>query len=266
MRPLEDSRTHRKTSWYLVLKGELDRVLAFFMLIILLPLIVVLLFLVRATSRGPALYRQTRVGRNGAVFQLYKIRSMRIDAESSGSGPVWSQECDPRVTKLGRWMRDLHLDELPQLWNVLRGEMSLVGPRPERPEFVSILKQKIPDYEKRLEVLPGITGLAQMNLPPDSDLNSVRKKLHLDLAYIREVSLMLDIRLMVCTFVCLIGLRKEAVVRRMMLDRSDEILRFQLSGLADEARRERTAVPIGELSPESELPMFDMSLQRAGTR
>lgn len=161
---MEDSRTHRKTSGYLVRKGVLDRVLAFFMLLFLLPLIVVLLFLVRATSRGPALYRQARVGRDGAVFQLYKIRSMRIDAESSGSGPVWSQACDPRVTKLGRWMRDLHLDELPQLWNVLRGEMSLVGPRPERPEFVSILKQKIPDYEKRLEVLPGITGLAQMNL------------------------------------------------------------------------------------------------------
>jgi lipopolysaccharide/colanic/teichoic acid biosynthesis glycosyltransferase len=266
MRPLEDSLTHRKTSGYLVHKGELDRVMAFFMLIPLLPLIVVLLFLVRITSRGPALYRQARVGKNGAVFQLYKIRSMRIDAESSGSGPVWSQACDPRVTKLGRWMRDLHLDELPQLWNVLRGEMSLVGPRPERPEFVSILKQKILDYEKRLDVLPGITGLAQMNLPPDSDLNSVRKKLHLDLAYIREVSLMLDIRLMVCTFVCLIGLRKEAVVRRMRLDRSDEILQFQLTGLADEDPRERTAVPIGELIPESELPLFDLPLQSAGTR
>jgi lipopolysaccharide/colanic/teichoic acid biosynthesis glycosyltransferase len=266
MRPLEDFRTHRKTSGYLVCKGELDRVMAFFMLIILLPLIVILLFLVRATSPGPALYRQSRVGRNGAVFQLYKIRSMRIDAESSGSGPVWSQACDPRVTKLGRWIRDLHLDELPQLWNVLRGEMSLVGPRPERPEFVSILKQKIPDYEKRLEVLPGITGLAQMNLPPDSDLNSVRKKLHLDLAYIREVSLMLDIRLMVCTFVCLIGWRKEAVVRRLMLDRSDEILRFQMSGVAEEAPRERTTVPIGEVFPESEHPMFDSPLQSAGTR
>ena len=202
-------------------KTQLDRFLSVLLLLPGLPIIVVLLLIVRTTSRGPSLFRQTRVGKNGVPFTLYKIRTMHIDAEPIGTKPVWAQARDPRATPLGRWLRDLHLDELPQLFNVLKGEMALVGPRPERPEFVAVLKQQIPDYEKRLEVLPGITGLAQMNLPPDSDLNSVRKKLKLDRAYIRELSLVLDMRLLVCTCVSLLGWRKEQVTRWMNLDRPD---------------------------------------------
>jgi lipopolysaccharide/colanic/teichoic acid biosynthesis glycosyltransferase len=159
------------------------------------------------------------VGKQGVAFTIYKIRTMRIDAEPAGSKPVWAQAKDPRSTPIGAWLRDMHLDELPQLLNVLKGEMSLVGPRPERPEFVVVLKQQIPEYETRLAVRPGITGLAQLNLPPDSDLDSVRKKLQMDRAYIHELSLWLDVRLLVCTFISLLGWRKEVIVRWMQLDR-----------------------------------------------
>jgi len=123
---------------------------------------------------------------------------MAVDAEA-GSGAVWAKKRDPRVTRLGRILRALHLDELPQLFNVLKGEMSLVGPRPERPEFVQVLSAKIPGYCDRLAVPPGITGLAQLNLPPDTDLNSVRRKLFLDLEYVAHGSLALDVCLLACT-------------------------------------------------------------------
>ena len=115
------------------------------------------------------------------------------------TGPVWTQAQDSRITRLGRVMRKFHLDEFPQLFNVLKGEMSLVGPRPERPEFVEVLVKQIPDYSNRVVVCPGITGLAQLNLPPDSDLKSVRCKLVLDLEYVERASLFLDICLLFCT-------------------------------------------------------------------
>jgi lipopolysaccharide/colanic/teichoic acid biosynthesis glycosyltransferase len=218
-RPSSTSRILRSKSKSTRGKESIDRLLAAILLLLFLPIIAMLVFLVRSTSRGPAIYKQTRVGKEGQVFTMYKIRSMRIDAEPKGSRPVWAKSSDPRATPMGRWLREYHLDELPQLWNVLRGEMALVGPRPERPEFVSILKEQIPEYEKRLDVRPGITGLAQMNLPPDSDVDSVRKKLQLDLLYIREHSLLLDCKLLVCTFISLIGWRKEDIVRRLRLDR-----------------------------------------------
>jgi hypothetical protein len=125
---------------------------------------------------------------------MYKIRSMTHNAEQK-TGPAWTQTADPRVTPLGHFLRKFHLDELPQLFNVLRGEMSLVGPRPERPEFVKILSLQIPEYANRLAVKPGITGLAQLNLPPDSDLDSVRRKVVLDLEYIRSATVWFDIKL-----------------------------------------------------------------------
>ena len=131
------------------------------------------MLLVRLTSRGPGIYKQARVGKDGRKFMMYKIRTMRQDAEAA-SGPMWTQAHDPRVTFLGRVLRKLHLDELPQLFNVLKGEMSLVGPRPERPEFVRVLAEAIPGYRNRLAVRPGVTGLAQVNLPPDTDIASVR--------------------------------------------------------------------------------------------
>jgi lipopolysaccharide/colanic/teichoic acid biosynthesis glycosyltransferase len=163
-----------------------------------LPVIAVLVVLVRLTSRGPGIYKQERVGKDGRKFMMYKIRTMRHDAEAA-TGPKWSQARDPRVTPLGRVLRKLHLDELPQLFNVLKGEMSLVGPRPERPEFVGVLAQAIPAYRNRLAVRPGVTGLAQINLPPDSDLASVQRKLVLDCEYIEHGGLLLDMGLMLCT-------------------------------------------------------------------
>jgi lipopolysaccharide/colanic/teichoic acid biosynthesis glycosyltransferase len=179
-------------------KGLLDCFFAAILLIPCLPVTVALILLVRITSDGPGIYRQCRVGKNGRKFFIYKIRTMIHDAEVR-TGPVWTQAQDARVTRLGRVLRKFHLDEFPQLFNVLKGEMSLVGPRPERPEFVKVLLAQIPEYSNRVVVNPGITGLAQLNLPPDSDLNSVRRKLTLDLEYVERASLFLDIRLFICT-------------------------------------------------------------------
>jgi Bacterial sugar transferase len=160
------------------------------------------------------------VGKNGHVFTMYKLRSMRIDAET-GTGPVWSSPGhDPRVTRLGYWLRKLHLDELPQLINVVRGEMSLIGPRPERPEFVEVLAESISNYKQRLLVEPGVTGLAQINLPPDTDLNSVRRKIVLDLEYIKHASFMLDCRMFLCTAFRLIGVKGEIAMSMMLLKRT----------------------------------------------
>jgi hypothetical protein len=154
---------------------------------------------------------------------MYKLRSMRCDAEA-GTGPVWAgAAADPRVTPLGYWLRVLHLDELPQLYNVARGEMSLVGPRPERPEFVSVLARKIPGYVDRLEVLPGITGLAQINLPADTDLHSVRCKLVLDQQYIRSAGVVMDVRIILCTLLRLFGLRGGRAVSLLGLTRVVDI-------------------------------------------
>jgi len=180
-------------------KGPLDRCMAAVLLVPALPVIAALVVLVRLTSRGPGIYKQARVGKDGRRFMMYKIRTMRQDAEAT-SGPMWTQAHDPRVTFVGRALRRLHLDELPQLFNVLKGEMSLVGPRPERPEFVRVLAEAIPGYRNRLAVRPGVTGLAQVNLPPDTDITSVRRKLVLDCEYIERGGLLLDLRLMLCTF------------------------------------------------------------------
>ena len=162
--------------------------------------------LVRLTSKGPAIYRQQRVGRGGKLFTMYKLRTMRHDAESK-SGPVWAKINDPRVTTIGRFLRRFHLDELPQLINVVRGEMDLIGPRPERPEFTQELARRVPRYLERNQVLPGVTGLAQINLPPDSDLKSVQEKLSLDLLYIGTATFWLDIRLFLATLFGMFGLR-----------------------------------------------------------
>ena len=137
----------------------------------------------RLTSPGPAIYTQKRLGKDGVPFTIYKLRTMRHDCERA-TGPRWAARRDSRVTPVGRVLRALHLDELPQFWNVLRGDMSLVGPRPERPEIAAVLTQSIPDYPLRLAVRPGLTGLAQVQFPADTDLESVRRKLDADLRYI----------------------------------------------------------------------------------
>ncbi len=181
-------------------KPAIDRLLAALLLIPGVPMIGLLIVLMRLTSRGPGIFRQARVGKDGRVFTMFKIRTMRHDAEN-GLGATWSTTNDPRSTAVGRWIRKLHLDELPQLFNVLRGEMSLVGPRPERPEFVCVLEEALPGYRNRVSVRPGVTGLAQLCLPPDTDLCSACRKLMLDLEYVRSATLTTDLRLLFCTFI-----------------------------------------------------------------
>jgi lipopolysaccharide/colanic/teichoic acid biosynthesis glycosyltransferase len=209
-------------SSYFRWKGIVDRLLGLALLVPGLPIIGFLMALVRFTSHGPGVYRQTRVGKNGRSFTMYKIRTMRHDAEA-GTGATWSRTRDARITPIGRVLRKLHLDELPQLFNVVRGEMALIGPRPERPEFVHVLASAVPGYLHRLAVVPGITGLAQLNLPPDSDLSSVRRKLVLDVEYVEKASLWLDARVFLCTFarivkfpesvlLWLLGLRRTVVL------------------------------------------------------
>jgi lipopolysaccharide/colanic/teichoic acid biosynthesis glycosyltransferase len=153
------------------------------------------------------------VGKGGRIFTIYKIRTMRLDAELQ-TGPVWTTSFrDPRITPVGRLLRWSHLDELPQLYNVVIGEMALVGPRPERPEFAQALADEISGYLDRLLVLPGVTGLAQVNLPPDTNIDSVRRKLVLDLAYIRQGTIWLDMRLVLATAAPLLGLPSRWVNR-----------------------------------------------------
>lgn len=201
----------------------IHRALALVLLVPALPLMAVTMAVVRLTSRGPGIYRQTRVGAGGRTFVMRKVRTMRVDAEAR-SGPVWAQLSDPRVTPVGRLIRALHLDELPQLFNVLAGEMDLVGPRPERPEFTQWLGREIPGYLNRLSVRPGITGLAQINLPPDTDLDSVRRKLALDLEYIHTRTLWLDLRIVACTALRLFGVRSAAARRLLRLNRQPVVL------------------------------------------
>jgi lipopolysaccharide/colanic/teichoic acid biosynthesis glycosyltransferase len=183
----------------------LEYIAALVLFVLALPVMLVAAVLIKLTSRGPALYSQTRLGRHGRPYQIYKLRTMVHNCEAT-SGPRWSTPHDPRITPLGRFLRKTHLDEFPQLWNVLRGEMSLVGPRPERPEFVPHLERSIPHYQHRLRIRPGITGLAQVQLPPDTDLMSVRRKLAYDLYYIRNLDPWLDLRLVLCTGLSLFGI------------------------------------------------------------
>jgi lipopolysaccharide/colanic/teichoic acid biosynthesis glycosyltransferase len=201
-------------AWYGPCKATADVALAAVLLVLTAPLLLLLMALVRRTSAGPALYTQVRLGRGGRPYMMYKLRTMTHECERQ-SGPRWSTPGDPRVTRLGRWLRRTHLDELPQLWNVLRGEMSLVGPRPERPEFVRELERALPGYRDRLRVRPGITGLAQVQLPPDEDLASVGRKLACDLVYIGAMGPGLDARILAVTVLKVMGTPFE-VTRRLL--------------------------------------------------
>jgi lipopolysaccharide/colanic/teichoic acid biosynthesis glycosyltransferase len=183
---------------YLAIRSVLEFVGATLLLVITSPLILLAVVLVKLTSRGPGIYSQVRLGRLGKPYRIYKIRTMAHECEKH-SGARWSTSHDPRVTPIGRLLRRTHLDELPQLWNVIRGDMSLIGPRPERPEFVPALQQAIPHYGDRLLVRPGVTGLAQVQLPADTDMESVRRKLAYDLYYVRQTSFWLDMRILCCT-------------------------------------------------------------------
>jgi lipopolysaccharide/colanic/teichoic acid biosynthesis glycosyltransferase len=183
---------------------SLESSLSALLLIVLSPLILLAMVLVRITSRGPVIYTQTRLGKNGRTFTIYKIRTMYDRSEPNGAR--WSIPGDSRVTPVGRFLRKSHIDELPQLINILTRDMSLVGPRPERPEIVAELERTLRDYRRRLKVRPGLTGLAQVLQPPDTDLGSVRRKLFLDLYYLDHRSLWLDIRIVWATVLHMAGI------------------------------------------------------------
>jgi lipopolysaccharide/colanic/teichoic acid biosynthesis glycosyltransferase len=205
-----------RRAWYLSVKHVLDLLAAVLLSVLALPVVVFAALLVKLTSRGPAFYSQTRVGKDGRLFRIYKIRTMMHNCESL-TGPRWAVPGDPRVTRLGWLLRVTHLDELPQLLNVLRGEMSLIGPRPERPEFVPELENALPAYCQRLTIRPGVTGLAQVQQPADSDLDSVRRKLAYDLYYIRHVGPWMDLRLLIGTLFHALGLPFGALGRLLGL-------------------------------------------------
>lgn len=182
----------RLTQRHWFLRRIISTLLALTLSIVTLPLTPIIALLIRLTSKGPLLYRQKRVGLRGHVFDCLKFRTMRADAEAD-SGPTWASDEDPRITTVGRFLRRSRLDEIPQIWNVLRGDMAFVGPRPERPEFVTKLSEQIPYYHVRHVVRPGITGWAQINYGYGSSVEEAKEKLRFDLYYIRNVSVMLDL-------------------------------------------------------------------------
>ncbi len=188
------SSGRRISSWA---KRVFDIAASLALLIIALPLIILGAIAVKLDSKGPAFFRQTRVGLYGANFDLIKLRSMRTDAEANGA--VWAQKDDPRVTKIGKFIRLTRIDELPQIWSVLRGDMSFVGPRPERPEFVTGLEEKLTYYAERHMVKPGITGWAQINYPYGASLQDARAKLEYDLYYAKNYTPFLDILILLQT-------------------------------------------------------------------
>ncbi|MBZ0271604.1 TIGR03013 family PEP-CTERM/XrtA system glycosyltransferase [bacterium] len=207
-----------RSSWFLfsdgftmsrfsqVVKRVFDLLMSAMLFLTTLPLTAAVVLLIKLTSRGPIFYKQERMGLNGKSFMLYKFRSMREDSETAG--PVWASENDPRVTRIGRFIRRFRVDEIPQVLNVIRGEMSFVGPRPERPFFVEKLSRVIPYYHQRHLVKPGITGWAQVRYPYGSSIEDAREKLQLDLYYIKNVNLWFDIKIMMETVGVVLGKMK----------------------------------------------------------
>ncbi|HEX5424665.1 MAG TPA: TIGR03013 family XrtA/PEP-CTERM system glycosyltransferase [Candidatus Acidoferrales bacterium] len=182
----------RLTGRYWFPRRTVSVLLALLLSLVTLPIIPLIALLIKLGSRGPVLYRQKRVGLKGVAFDCYKFRTMRPDAEAD-SGATWALDDDPRITKVGRFLRRTRLDEIPQIWNVLRGDMAFVGPRPERPEFVSQLSEQIPYYGLRHLARPGITGWAQINYGYGSSVEEAKEKLRYDLYYIRHISVLLDL-------------------------------------------------------------------------
>ena len=188
---------HPQRLWHAALIRVSDVAISLLFLVFTLPLMGIVAALIRLDSPGPVLYRQERVGLGGRPFTLLKFRSMRLNAEQRG--PAWAQQCDPRVTRIGAFMRRSRIDELPQLVNVLRGEMSFIGPRPERPHFVEQLSGLIPHYAERSRVKPGLTGWAQVNFPYGASVEDARSKLSYDLYYVKNRSPLLDLLILFAT-------------------------------------------------------------------
>lgn len=180
---------------YLTFKRGFDIFAAILGIILTSPLSLLAVLIIKLSSKGPIIYRQTRMGLNGKFFEIYKFRTMKVDAEKH-TGPVWAQKNDNRLIPGGRLLRKTRIDELPQFFNILQGDMSLIGPRPERPIFVNELKSQICDYEKRMNVKPGITGLAQVWHKYDETIADVRKKIKYDLLYIKKMCFWTDMRIL----------------------------------------------------------------------
>jgi exopolysaccharide biosynthesis polyprenyl glycosylphosphotransferase len=185
------SNGFRRSRWTLAWKRGFDLIVGLSGLLVSTPIMILVAIAIRFDSPGPIIYRQTRVGFKGRLFELLKFRSMRVDAEV-GTGAQWAQEQDPRVTRLGRILRKYRLDELPQFINVIRGEMSFVGPRPERPMFVEQLRKEIPYYDERHMVRPGLTGWAQVEYQYGSTIQHACRKLEYDLFYLMNMSTLFD--------------------------------------------------------------------------
>jgi exopolysaccharide biosynthesis polyprenyl glycosylphosphotransferase len=195
--PLIDINPQLMPPWEESLKRMLDVCVSATVLLVGFPVWLFIALVIKLESPGPILYTQDRVGRDGKVFRILKFRSMKAGAEAAG--PQWANKKDVRVTRVGKILRKLHLDEVPQLWNVLKGEMSLVGPRPERPVFVEQLAKEIPLYHRRMNVRPGITGWAQVKHKYDETIEDVRKKVQYDLFYIENMSLRMDFKILLST-------------------------------------------------------------------
>lgn len=225
-------------------------------LIVTAPLMALAFLATKMSSRGPIIYSQLRLGRDGDPFRIYKIRSMYYNCEGT-SGPQWSTPGDPRVTPVGKILRVTHLDELPQLWNVLRGDMTLVGPRPERPEIAVKLEAVLPRYSERTRVLPGLTGLAQVQLPPDTDLESVRRKLICDFAYMERQSPWLDLRILVATATGILGIPFPLIGRVLGIPSLEQIEQ----GLAASTDQRRSASSLSSSREQSENTLVASSIQ-----
>jgi len=240
-----DARTrlalpYRGGDWYAMVKPSVDFLVALALLVAVLPAIALSWIAVKLTSRGPGFYVQTRTGRAGTPYRIIKIRSMHHGVEEATGGPRWSHTGDARIFGLGKILRRVHADELPQLINVLRGEMSLVGPRPERPEVIASkgLCDEVPGYDVRMLAKPGITGFAQVQLPADSDILSVRRKVYYDLYYIANQSLWFDIRICAATLCKTAGFGPKWLRRLFFLPSPDEVAE-QFLALAHPGRHDR---------------------------
>jgi len=186
----------------LLTKRIIDVIISGITLIFLSPLLLIVGIFIKLTSDGPVFYKQERVGKKGLIFVMYKFRSMVVNSEEYG--PEWAGDNDPRITNFGKLLRKLYIDEIPQMFNVLKNEMSLIGPRPERPFFVEQLKKEIPYYYKRLSVKPGITGWAQIKHKYDTSVDDVKSKIQFDFYYIENMSLKLDFKIMINTIIVIL--------------------------------------------------------------
>jgi len=183
---------------YRFFKRLLDLVFAGVSLVIFSPLFLIIALLVKADSEGPVFFNQERLGKDRKLFKMWKFRTMRHNAELE-TGPVWTQDNDPRITRIGQFLRKSHLDELPQLINVFFGDMGLIGPRPERPEFTEEITKTVPKFAERLQIIPGITGLAQTRYPYAASIRDATHKLRYDSLYIRKRSWVLDFQILLWT-------------------------------------------------------------------